>query len=143
MSVIVNDDCIVHLSCLVKGGENKLGVVGIAYIGFWSTKLELNNSNFGFFHTSGSTGRRDDILIENDAVDELCIFNCPSYSFYDAYVLEIHVSRSRGYKPCDGINRDWGKDGRILGYNLQEESANGYFFEGEVHFGIERRACGA
>ena len=67
-------------------------VVSIAYIGFWSTELKLNDSNFGFFHTGGPTSRRDDILVENDAIDELCIFNCSSYSFYDAYVLEIHVS---------------------------------------------------
>jgi len=66
-------------------------VVKITYIRFWSTELELNDSNFGFFHPGGPTGRRDDILVENDALDELRIFNCSPYPFYNAHVLEIYV----------------------------------------------------
>lgn len=67
-------------------------MVRITNIRFWSTELELNDSNFGFFHPCGPTGRRDDILVENDAVDELRIFNRSSYPFDNAYVLEIYVS---------------------------------------------------
>lgn len=45
------------------------------YIGFWGAKLELNYTDLGFFHAGWTTSGDDDILVQDNTIHKLGVFD--------------------------------------------------------------------
>ena len=72
-----------------------MGRTKITHIRFRRTELELDNCNLGFFHAGWTPSRYDDILVEYDTFDQLCVFDCPTDLFDYANITEIDIGRCR------------------------------------------------
>jgi hypothetical protein len=105
--------CRVHVSWFA------VWIMKATYVGLGGTELELDNSYFGLFYPGRAPSGYDDILVQNDTIDKLCIFNRPSDPFDNADVPQIKVSRSWRYKASYGIDSDGSECRGVLRYDLR------------------------
>jgi hypothetical protein len=94
-------------------------IMKATHVGLWCTELELNNGNFGLFYSGWAPSGYDDILVQNDTFNKLCIFNRPPDPSDNADVPQIKVSRGWRYKTSYGIDSDGSERRRVVRYNLQ------------------------
>ena len=80
--------------------------------------MELNETDLGLFHPCRTPSRGNNILIENNALNELGIFNSTTDLFNDTNISQIDIRGSLGDNTADGLNCDRGKGGRVLRNDL-------------------------
>ena len=54
-------------------------------------QLELNDSNLRFLNPRWTTCRCYNILVQNNAIDKLCVFDCATDFLHDSDVSKVNV----------------------------------------------------
>ncbi len=75
--------------------------------------------DLGFFHSSGSSSGNNDILVQDDTLNQLRVFNGPTNLLHDTNVAKINVGRGRRDQTRDRRDSDWCQSRRILRDNLE------------------------
>lgn len=61
------------------------------YIGFWCTELELNYTNLSLFHANWTTSRDDDVLVQDNTIHKLGIFNRTTNFLHYPDISKVHA----------------------------------------------------
>lgn len=76
--------------------------------------MELNEADFGLFDPCGAPRGDNDVLVENDTLNELSVFNSTADFLNDTNIPQIDIRRSLGDETTDGLDSNRGKSGRVL-----------------------------
>lgn len=76
--------------------------------------MELNETDLGLFHPCWTSSGNNDVLIQDNSLHELGIFNGTANFFNDADIPQIDIRGGVSDKTTDGLDGDWGKSRGIL-----------------------------
>jgi hypothetical protein len=89
------------------------------HVWFGSAQLELNETNLGLFHPCWTPSRDDDVLVQDDTLHELSVFNSSADLFDNTDISQIDIRGGLSDKTTDGLDGDWGKSRGILRDDLR------------------------
>ena len=89
-----------------------------AYIGFWCAKLELNYTDLSLFHAGWATSGGDDILVQDNTVHKLGVFNGTANFLHYPDVSKVHTCGLGRHETRDSGNSDGRKRRRVLRNDL-------------------------
>ena len=99
----------------MSGVESK---VRQAYIGFWCAKLELNYTDLSFFHAGWTTSGGDDILVQDNTIHKLGVFDRTTNFLHYPDVSKVHTCGLGCHETRDSGNSDGSKRRRVLRNDL-------------------------
>jgi len=111
VSALLLDD-LVHLPVVVDDDR-------VIHVGLRSRELELNHRDLGLFHPSWTTSGGDNVLVENDAVDKLGIFDRAADLLDDTDVAQVDVRGGRSNETGNCVDGYRCQQGRELRDDLR------------------------
>jgi len=84
------------------------------HVWFRSTQLELNESNLGLFHPCWAPSGDDNVLVQDDTLHELSVFNGTSNFFHNADVSQVDIRGGLSDETTDGLDSNRSKGRGIL-----------------------------
>ena len=66
-------------------------VASMTYVRLGCTELELDETDLGFLYPRRAADGRDDVLVENDAIYELCVLDCAANLLHYSDVTEVDI----------------------------------------------------